>query len=236
MKRYVRFLPSSTQARGLSLTGLLLAVLAGCATVGPDYREPMLPLPGAWSRADTSDGTVSSAGTQNLSRWWQGFGNSVLSNLVEQAFEASPDLRSARAKLRKARVRRDLAGAHRFPTVIASASGSRSHGSTETGIGATRVSLAAEVALNYVGARSAQVRIAIAEASLASQSETLQLTEWRVQAGLASSLELEQARANREQTRAQIPALKTILAGAEHRLALLLAGNRQTRCTMCSPC
>ena len=86
----------------------------------------------------------------------------------------------------------------------------------------TRVSLVAEVARNYVELRGYQARLGIARANLESQSETLQLTEWRAQAGLGSSLEVEQARGNREQTRAQIPTLETGLAEAEHRLALLL--------------
>jgi NodT family efflux transporter outer membrane factor (OMF) lipoprotein len=86
----------------------------------------------------------------------------------------------------------------------------------------TRVSLVAEVARNYVELRSYQARLGIARANLASQSETLQLTEWRAQAGLGSSLEVEQARGNRAQTRAQIPSLETGLMEAEHRLALLL--------------
>lgn len=86
----------------------------------------------------------------------------------------------------------------------------------------TQVSLVAEVARNYVELRSFQARIAIARNNLASQSETLQLTDWRAQAGLVSSLDVEQARANVEQTRAQIPSLETSLAESEHRLAILL--------------
>ncbi|HMA11322.1 MAG TPA: efflux transporter outer membrane subunit, partial [Steroidobacteraceae bacterium] len=86
----------------------------------------------------------------------------------------------------------------------------------------TRVSLASEVALNYVDVRNQQALLGIARANLASQSETLQLTDWRAQAGLVSSQDVEQARSNREQTRAQIPALETSLVEAEHRLDLLL--------------
>lgn len=86
----------------------------------------------------------------------------------------------------------------------------------------TRVSLASEVALNYVEVRALQTRLGIARANLASQSETLQLTDWRAQAGLVSSQDVEQARSNREQTRAQIPGLETSLAESEHRLDILL--------------
>lgn len=87
---------------------------------------------------------------------------------------------------------------------------------------ATQVSLAAEVARNYVDVRGLQALLAISRANLESQSETLQLTEWRAQAGLVSVQDVEQARANREQTRAQLPALAASLAAAEHRLDLLL--------------
>lgn len=85
-----------------------------------------------------------------------------------------------------------------------------------------RVSLVAEVAQNYVDLRSYQRRLAIARDNLATQGETLQITEWRNQAGLASSSDVEQARTNREQTRATIPDLEIGLAAAENRLAVLL--------------
>ena len=85
----------------------------------------------------------------------------------------------------------------------------------------TQVTLAAEVALNYINVRSLQTRLDIAQRNLASQRETWQLTDWRVQAGLSSSLVLEQARASAEQTAAQIPQLQTSLAQARHNLAVL---------------
>jgi NodT family efflux transporter outer membrane factor (OMF) lipoprotein len=86
----------------------------------------------------------------------------------------------------------------------------------------TRVTLVAEVALNYVELRANQGRLAIARDNLASQAETLQLTEWRAEAGLTTILDVEQARANLEQTRAQIPAYETGQAEARNRLAILL--------------
>lgn len=84
-----------------------------------------------------------------------------------------------------------------------------------------QVSVAAEVGLSYLTLRSAQARLAIAQANLASQLETLQLKQWRVQAGLLTSLEAEQARAAGEQTRAALPALQTSIVQARHALAVL---------------
>ncbi len=88
-------------------------------------------------------------------------------------------------------------------------------------LGDVQVSVAAEVALAYLDLRAAQARLAIARDNLAAQLETQQITEWRVQAGLATSLELEQGRAATEQTRAQLPALQTLADQAVHALALL---------------
>lgn len=86
----------------------------------------------------------------------------------------------------------------------------------------TQVSLAAEVARNYVLLRGYQLRLQITRANLDNQSQTLQLTEWRAQAGLVGSLDVEQARANREQTRAQEPQLLDAIAQTRHALAVLL--------------
>lgn len=88
-------------------------------------------------------------------------------------------------------------------------------------LGDVQVSVAAEVALAYITLRSNEARLAIARSNLASQQETLQITQWRVQAGLATSLESEQARAAAEQTRAQTLALDTAAQQSRHQLALL---------------
>lgn len=88
-------------------------------------------------------------------------------------------------------------------------------------LAATQVSLAAEVATQYVTLRASQRRLAIAQANVISQEETLQITIWREMAGLVTTLDVEQARTNLAQTRATIPSLESSRAGAEHRLALL---------------
>ena len=84
-----------------------------------------------------------------------------------------------------------------------------------------QVSVAAEVALAYIQLRGVQAQLGVAQANLASQQETLQITQWRAQAGLVTSLEVEQAQTSVAQTAAQIPALQTTLAKARHGLAVL---------------
>jgi NodT family efflux transporter outer membrane factor (OMF) lipoprotein len=84
-----------------------------------------------------------------------------------------------------------------------------------------QVSIAAEVALAYIQLRGQQSQLAIAQSNLASQTETLQITDWRAQAGLITSLEVEQARAATAQTAAQIPSLTASIAKTRHSLAVL---------------
>ncbi len=86
---------------------------------------------------------------------------------------------------------------------------------------ATQVSLVGEVARNYVELRTVQSRLAIARRNEAAQAETVQLTGFRAQAGLVGSMDVEQARTNLEQTRAQLPVLESAIAQQMHRLAVL---------------
>jgi NodT family efflux transporter outer membrane factor (OMF) lipoprotein len=84
-----------------------------------------------------------------------------------------------------------------------------------------QVSVAAEVALAYIALRGQQTQAAIARNNLASQEETLQITDWRAQAGLTTSLEVEQARTAAAQTRAQIPTLAANITKTQSALAVL---------------
>jgi outer membrane protein, multidrug efflux system len=88
-------------------------------------------------------------------------------------------------------------------------------------LGDVQVSIAAEVALALITLRSGQARLAIANDNLASQLHTLQIAEWRLQAGLVGALDTQQARAAAEQARAQLPALHSAVVQSRHALALL---------------
>lgn len=93
--------------------------------------------------------------------------------------------------------------------------------SVEANLRSTQLTVAAEVALNYVDARLAQRQLAIARANLDSQDETLQIVQWRVQAGLVGALDLEQARQLRAQTAATVPLREQALSSALNRLSVL---------------
>ena len=85
-----------------------------------------------------------------------------------------------------------------------------------------QVSLLAEVALNYVEVRSYQELLSITESNALIRVETYDITRWRREAGLTTQLDEDQAKQRLEQVRAQLPTLRTSLAQAKYRLAVLL--------------
>jgi NodT family efflux transporter outer membrane factor (OMF) lipoprotein len=192
------------QLNDAELTGLIERALLAA----PDFRAALARLDEARARrllAGAADmpkvtGSASAGASKSSEKSGSGARRDVYGAGLDAAWEA------------------DLFGGNRRGEEAAQADLEASQASLH----AAQVSLAAEVALSYVELRGLQGRLRIARANLASQSETLQLTDWRAQAGLVTALEVEQARANVEQTRAQIPSLQTSLAEAEHRLAVLL--------------
>src|SRR5919106_2629350 len=86
----------------------------------------------------------------------------------------------------------------------------------------TLVTLLGDIAKNYIDLRGFQRRLAVAQANLKAQLETLDLTTIRFQAGLASDLDVAQAEGQLNTTAAQIPTLESSLKQAAHRLAVLL--------------
>ena len=131
--------PASTRGLARPLFALMALLIAGsgCASVGPAYRRPDVPVPAAWNGGAAADNAATAETAGDLSRWWGRLGDATLTGLIEQALAGSTDLRVVQAKLREARARRDLAGADRFPTVTASASVRRSKDSAESGAGGT---------------------------------------------------------------------------------------------------
>jgi NodT family efflux transporter outer membrane factor (OMF) lipoprotein len=84
------------------------------------------------------------------------------------------------------------------------------------------VSLAAEVARNYIDVRSFQNRLSIARANAASQQDAVNLATSRYKAGLTSELDVSRAQALLAATQAQIPTLEAGELQAVHRLGVLM--------------
>jgi NodT family efflux transporter outer membrane factor (OMF) lipoprotein len=85
------------------------------------------------------------------------------------------------------------------------------------------ITLTADVALDYIDIRSLQRRLELARSNGNLQQETLELTQFRAQAGLATDLDVQQALSNVESTRAQTASLEGQVGQAIHAIAILLA-------------
>lgn len=87
---------------------------------------------------------------------------------------------------------------------------------------ATQLTLLGDVANTYVQLRAAQEQLAIAQQTLASQSDTADVTRVQYQNGLTSYLDVSQAEAEKTTTAADIPDYNTTIKQSIHRLSILI--------------
>lgn len=183
---------------------LLTELIEEALRNSPDMRSAQAKLRESRARIDLADANRAPTIKGSLSGSKSKSGTSQSNNLFKGGFDASWEP--------------DIFGGQRRAHEAANADA----GITLANLHNTQVSLAAEVALNYVQLRSYQARLKIARNNLATQNETLQITVWREQAGLVTSLDKEQAHTSLLQVQAGIPTLNTNLIKAENRLAILL--------------
>lgn len=92
-----------------------LAALAMCAacTVGPNYKRPVLVVPGAYYGQTTPAEAASIADTP----WFDLFRDPALRSLIDEALRNGFDARIAAARVEQARAQYGIAGSQRFPNV-----------------------------------------------------------------------------------------------------------------------
>ena len=95
-------------------------------------------------------------------------------------------------------------------------------GAAQADLRDAQVTVAAEVARNYLELRGYQARLAVANRNLDTQRETLRLTQVRYNAGSGSPIDVASAQARLNATEAAIPALVTAEKRANYRLCVLL--------------
>jgi multidrug efflux system outer membrane protein len=90
------------------------------------------------------------------------------------------------------------------------------------------VSLVAEVARNYVELRGVQQQLTVVRNTIAAQSQTVDLTRARFDAGLTSALDVAQAEAQLATTQAQEPSLESTARQVVHQVGVLLGQAPET--------
>ena len=230
------------------LTSLAVCLALGACTPAASVRDTATP---NTTRVQVADAV---ARQPIQAAWWQRLNDPLMTALIQESLQASPDIKTAQASLRAARAQRSIAGASLLPSLNTGASTSRRSGSdsysanldasweadifgsnrlatqasnadlqaTQASLEDVKASLAAEVASAYVNLRLAQARLAVSRQSLATRDETVRLIDLKQQAGLASGLEVDQAKLSLGQTQAQIPALENSVTQSQHALAILV--------------
>ncbi len=119
--------PANRNSAALALTVLLLAA----CTVGPDYVRPGVEVPDAfaenpaWKAAEPRD-------HEARGKWWEMFGDGVLSGLEEQVNISNQTLLQAEANYRQAAALIQAADAAGFPTLSGGLGVTRSRASSTT--------------------------------------------------------------------------------------------------------
>jgi multidrug efflux system outer membrane protein len=116
----------------LRLSSLALAaLLAGCVNLAPTYSRPEAPVPSKWPAA--AGAKADETGTVSASTGWQGFiTDERLRRTIELALANNRDMRVALQNIEKARAQYGVQRAELFPSVAATAGGTRQHTSAST--------------------------------------------------------------------------------------------------------
>ena len=124
MKRVITWPPGRHK-----LAALLLAGLAGCAAVGPDYQRPGFELP-----PDYPDPLAAAAVGALRTDWWALYQDATLNELVAAAQARNADLRLAAAQIDEADAALREVDANLLPQVDGNLSGTRSRVSPLTAL------------------------------------------------------------------------------------------------------
>ena len=110
-----------------------VCLLAGCA-VGPDYVHPETALPDKFLGQPAVDARANVADA-DLSAWWKGFRDPLLTRYIERALAQNLDLAQASARVAQARAGLGAANAALLPSGNVSGQAARAYQSIETPLG-----------------------------------------------------------------------------------------------------
>ena len=111
----------------LTLIAASLA-LAGCTTVGPDFKAPAAPGDAAFRHAAAGGDSA-----RLPARWWTVFGDATLDSLEQRALRDNPGVQAAAQRLLQAQAQLGVVRAGQAPSVAVGAGISNSRTSSGSG-------------------------------------------------------------------------------------------------------
>ncbi|AMV73729.1 AdeC/AdeK/OprM family multidrug efflux complex outer membrane factor [Desulfuromonas carbonis] len=244
----------------------LLALLAGCATLAPNYSRPAAPVPTDWPGQGGETPATAGAAVAEIP-WQDFFLDPQLRAVIATALEKNRDLRLALLNMERAQAEYRIRRADLLPALDGSAAGSvqripadlSASGDGEivrqysVGLGVSafeldlfgrvrslkeqaleeylatsearrsvEISLVASVARAYLNLAADREGLQLARETLENQQASYHLIERRFQAGVASALDLNQARSSLEAARVDIARYTSLVAQDENGLDLLV--------------
>lgn len=241
---------------------LSAALLAACATVGPNYQRPATALPASYAKAPAGP----QAPLKLPVNWWTLYHDATLDQLVAKGLSHSPDILDAVARIEEADATLREAGAALLPEVDATSAGSRARSSTLTtpaspvplhndfrlglntsfevdlwgklrrGVEAVRaldwaarynrdtvaLSLSSLISQTYLNLRALDAQIQVTQAEVADQQHSIDLVLRRNRGGVATGLDLAQAKSSLFAVQGQLADLKRQRSLAENLLGVLV--------------
>lgn len=115
----------SLRLRPAVLIVSICLALAACAPMTETSKTPHA----AVQTANQSLGTVKTKRAPIQAAWWQKFNDPLMTALIQEAWQANPDLASAQASVKSARAQGVIAGASLLPSLASSGSARTANGS-----------------------------------------------------------------------------------------------------------
>ena len=113
----------SSEGRRALIWPIVLALVLGACTVGPDYRRPAVPTPDSFRGQPPGESPLSLGDLA----WWRLFEDEILHQLIQEALFENYDLRIAAARILEARAQVTISRSFQFPELNHSGSAIYSH-------------------------------------------------------------------------------------------------------------
>lgn len=238
---------------------LVLGVLMGCAPRREAWRD-VVDVPAKWNAGEKGGGRLN---PEAIRKWWKHFNDPVLDELIATALAASPDIKTALARITEARAQRSVELSGLWPRVSGNVS-DRIQRRDEQSTGqvtrsetfnvsldmsweidlfgrrlqnvkaatkdveqtienyyAAQVTLTADVATAYITLRATEAQLDVVRRNVETRRVTTDMTRWKAEAGISSTLEVQQTVSTLEQARASIPTLERTIEETKNQLAVL---------------
>jgi multidrug efflux system outer membrane protein len=245
---------------------VLLASLAGCATLAPNYERPEAPMPATWNGVPAGPAATPAVELP----WREFFVDPQLQQVIELALEHNRDLRIAALNVARTQAQYRISRADLLPQLDGTAAGSArrvpadlsSTGSAEiqhqynVGLGiaayeldlfgrvrslnqqaleqylasteaqrSVQLSQVAQVAAGWLTLAADREQLQLARETLANQQAAYKLVETRFNAGVASGLDLQQAKTSVAAARVVGARFASLVAQDENLLQLLVGAS-----------